>query len=171
MFSAIALVSFAISSNAQETGNAVAKATIETPITIEWVKDLLYGNLAVQSGTAGTVTLNPETGIRTEADGVTLPSVTGTFNAAEFNIEGTIDYTYSIILPADGDVLLEGPGADMACDGFTAYTENDDAIGLTGTLDNQGKDVLKVGATLYVAAGQVEGDYVSTDFDVIVNYN
>ncbi len=173
IFSAFALVSFAINSNAQATASAEAFATIVTPISITQVDDLNFGNIAVSASAGGTVTLVPgATATRTlGGTGLTLPNVTGTVTAAEFDVAGTANYTYAITLPTNGTVSLTGPGAAMAANSFTAYTTTNATISGTGTLDGSGDDVLRVGATLTVAAAQVAGAYSSTAFDVTVNYN
>ena len=177
IFSAFALVSFAINSNAQAVATATASATIVTPISIVKTVDLNFGNIAVQAGTGGTVELTPGAGAaaRVRTAGVTLPNVIGTVTAAEFTIAGTGTYTYAITLPANGTVLLtKAGGVDMPANDFRAYTTN---LGLrtvgntTSVLDGSGDDLLKVGATLTVGANQNPGLYASTAFNVTVNYN
>ena len=165
--SAIALIGFIASSNAQVSATADVEATIVTPIAI--VKDLNgdmnFGNVAVTS-LGGTVVLNPQTELRSLTGGVTLPVVTGTVRAASFTVSGQANYTYAITLPL-GDLTIENPASDdMIVNEFASYPS------ATGVLSELGDQTLKVGATLNVSGLQPAGVYSSaTPFDVTVNYN
>lgn len=149
---------------AQETASASASATIVAPITITYVDDLEFGNLAVQNATGGTVVMAPA-GTRTRTAGVTLPGTTGTFNAAEFTVGGTTGYTYTITLPSTDYTITRVSGSEtMIVNAFTSSPTG------TGTLG--GSETLTVGATLNVSANQAPGTYTNaTKFDVTVNYN
>ena len=151
---------------AQATASATATATIVAPIGIANSVDMNFGNVAV-STSLGTVVLTPA-GTRTVTGGVTLPVVTGTVAAAEFDVTGEGTYTYSITLPS-GDYTITnttGAGAEtMAVNTFTSTPIT------TGTLSG-GTQTLTVGATLNVTGSQVAGVYTNaTGFDVTVNYN
>jgi hypothetical protein len=164
----IAMVGFSNGTFAQDTESANASATIVTPISITWVQDMEFGNIAVTS-TAGTVALNPD-GSRTPAGGVTLPNVTGNPVQAVFTINGTASYTYAITLPLTLTITntTAGPGLGqtMTVNNFTS-----DPSG-TGQLDIGGAQTLNVGATVNVSAAQAAGHYESAaPFDVTVNYN
>ncbi|QHS58121.1 DUF4402 domain-containing protein [Chitinophaga agri] len=148
---------------AQETASATVTATIVTPISITKDVDMNFGNVAVQSTTAGTVVLTPA-GTRTRTGGVTLPTTAGTVTAASFTVAGTTGYTYTITLPTTPLTITSGANTMTV----TAFTSDPSG---TGTLTG-GSQVLNVGATLNVSAGQPAGVYVSgTPFDVTVNYN
>ena len=160
----LALVGFTATSTAQSTANATASATVITPIAITNASNMNFGNISVQTATGGTVVLAPA-GSRTRTSGVTLPATTGTVSAASFNVTGTAAYTYAITLP--GTVTLTRASGAETMDA-TSFTSSPSA---TGTLNGSGAQTLTVGATLTVAAAQVAGSYVSTNFDVTVNYN
>ncbi|MCP5063819.1 MAG: DUF4402 domain-containing protein [Ignavibacteriae bacterium] len=149
---------------AQETASATATATIVAPIGIANSVDMNFGNVAV-STSLGTVVLAPA-GTRTVTGGVTLPAVTGTIAAAEFDVTGEGAYTYSITLPSGDYTITRVAGAEtMAVNTFTSTPTT------TGTLSG-GAQTLTVGATLNVAGSQVAGVYTNaTGFDVTVNYN
>jgi hypothetical protein len=148
---------------AQETASATVTATIVTPISITKDVDMNFGNVAVQSTTGGTVVLTPA-GTRTATGGVTLPTTAGTVTAASFTVTGTSGYTYAITLPTTALTITSGANT-MTVTNFTS-----DPAG-TGTLTG-GTEVVNVGATLNVNAGQPAGVYVSaTPFDVTVNYD
>ncbi len=156
---------FAASSYGQVSANATASANIVTPIAIVKDVDMNFGNVAVQSGTGGTVVLAPGGG-RSESGGVTLPSTTGTVTAASFTVSGMANYTYGITLPSANVVISDGTNT-MNVNSFTSTPTP------TGTLDGTtGSQTLNVGATLNVAAGQPAGAYTLTDgITVTVNYN
>lgn len=159
----LTLTCLATTSQAQETATATATATIVTPISITKDVDMNFGNVAVQSTTAGTVVLTPA-GIRSATGGVTLPTTGGTVAAASFTVNGTSGYTYAITLPSTPLTITSG-GNTMTVSTFTSDPTP------TGTLTG-GTEVLNVGATLNVGAAQAAGTYVSgTPFDVTVNYN
>lgn len=149
---------------AQETATATATATIVTPIAITKTTDMNFGNVAVQSSTAGTVELPPAlTPTRVATGGVTLPANGGTITAAAFTVTGEDAYTYSISLPTSV-TIISGVNS-MTVNAFTSSPSP------TGLLTG-GEQTLYVGATLNVAAAQASGTYVSsTPFNVTVNYN
>jgi hypothetical protein len=148
---------------AQVSATATATATIVTPISITKTDNMNFGNVAVQSATAGTVVLTPA-GARTKTGGVTLPATTGTVSAAAFTVSGDGNYTYAITLPSSSITITDGTN-NMTVGSFTSNPSS------TGTLSS-GSQTLTVGATLSVAAGQAAGTYTSTTpFTVTVNYN
>ena len=160
---AIIVLGFSGVSFGQEKANATSSATIVTPISIVKVNNMNFGNVAVQSTTAGTVVLTPASS-RTATAGVTLPATIGTVSAASFTVAGTAGYTYSITLPITALTITSGSNTMTV----TSFTSTPTPTGiLTG-----GTQTLSVGATLNVGAAQAAGLYVSaTPFDVIVNYN
>ena len=164
ILAAIVMIAFTSNVNAQATASASATATIVTPISIVKNTDMNFGNIAVQAGTGGTVTL-PATlaASRTATAGVTLTAVTGTVTAAKFTVSGTSGYTYTIVLPSSAVVLTDGASHNMNATAF-----NNSAAGtLTG-----GSEFFYVGALLTVAAAQTPGVYTTASpFNVTVNYN
>jgi hypothetical protein len=165
-FFAVAILFSGVSviSSAQVTATATASSTIVTPIGITKTVDMNFGNVAINSTTAGTVVLAPA-GTRTFTGGVTLPATAGTVAAAEFNVTGANNYTFSITLPSTSHEIKSGSNT-MSVTGFTSTPTP------TGTLSATGSATVKVGATLNVSAGQAAGTYTSvTPFEVTVNYN
>ena len=165
-FFAIAILFSGVSviSSAQVTATATASSTIVTPIGITKTVDMNFGNVAINSTTAGTVVLAPA-GTRTSTGGVTLPATAGTVTAAEFTVSGVNNYTFSITLPSTSHEIKSGSNT-MSVTGFTSTPTP------TGTLSATGSATVKVGATLNVSAGQAAGTYTSvTPFEVTVNYN
>ena len=165
-FFAVAILFSGVSviSSAQVTATATASSTIVTPIGITKTVDMNFGNVAINSTTPGTVVLAPA-GTRTSTGGVTLPATAGTVAAAEFNVTGANNYTFSITLPSTSHEIKSGSNT-MSVTGFTSTPTP------TGTLSATGSATVKVGATLNVSAGQAAGTYTSvTPFEVTVNYN
>ena len=159
----ILILGFGSASFGQATATATATATIVTPISISKNADMSFGNIAVQSGTGGTVVLDPA-GTRTRTSGVTLPATTGTVSAASFTVNGTGSYTYAITLPTTVTLTHSGGVQTMSAGTFTSNPSG------TGALSSGTQDIA-VGATLTVAAGQLAGVYTSGNFNVTVNYN
>lgn len=156
---------FSVSSFAQVSATATSSATIVTPIAISETANMLFGNVAVQPSTGGTVVMAPA-GTRSATGGVTLPVVTGTVNAAAFSVTGQPNYTYSITLPSTATTLNDGASHTMSVDTWTSSPSP------TGALNGSGSQTLSVGATLHVTGGQAAGTYTSaTPFTVTVNYN
>ena len=163
VFTAILMmVIFASTVKAQVTGTATGTASIITPITIAKTLDMNFGNIAVSPTIAGTVILAPA-GTRTAGGGVTLPASVGTVTVAQFTVSGLGTSTYSIVLPST--YTITSGVNNMTVNAFTSTPSG------TGAL-TAGSQILKVGATLNVGAGQVAGTYTNaTGFPVIVNYN
>ena len=161
----IAIMGISLGASAQESATATATATIVTPISITKTTNMNFGNVAVQSTTAGTVVLSTA-GVRSATDGVTLTGTPGTVTAASFTVNGQGAYTYSIMLPTADVTLSDGASHTMTVNTFTS-----NPTALLGAL-TAGTQTLKVGATLNVGAAQAAGTYVSgTPFTVTVNYN
>ena len=163
MFLVVLLFAASATANAQATTQATATATIVTPISIVKTADMNFGNLGVDAVNGGSLVLAPDA-TRTPASGVSLPATTGTVTAAAFTVTGNAGYTYAITLPSN--IVLQHSGAfeSMMADTFTSTPS------LTGTLTG-GTENITVGATLWVAPGQLDGVYTSSTFDVTVNYN
>jgi hypothetical protein len=146
---------------ASATKEASAYATIITPISIEKVQDLYFGNIVAGTG-SGTVKVTTDD-LRTKTGDVILPAATpGTIQAAKFTVNGLADATYSITLPASIEISLSGASPMLVSD----FTSNPNGTGIL----TAGTQTLAVGATLKVNGGQAAGTYAGT-FDVTVAYN
>ena len=156
------LTVLSINAFSQATATASVTVNVIAPITITKTIDMNFGNIAV-GNTLGTVKLTPA-GVRTSTGGVVLPSLTGTVNAASFNVTGQSGTTYSITLPS-GSITLKSGSNTITCDTWSSSPTPNGM--LTG-----GAQTLTVGATLNLTANQSNGSYVSTTpFAVTVNYN
>src|SRR6185369_10360460 len=131
---------------------ATANATIILPLTVTKLDDMDFGSLAPT--TAGTAVLNPDTDTLSVTGGVTQVGGSAEHNAV-----------VNIKLPKQPVTLTRTGGAEtMTATNFTlqsGYTKK--------ALAQMDSFTFRVGATLNVAANQVEGTYVGT-FDVTVQY-
>jgi hypothetical protein len=151
---------------AQATATASATANIIHPIALEKTIDMQFGNVAVSATIPGTAILDPS-GTRTAggAGGVTFPATTGAVSPASFTVLGQPGYSFSISLPA-GCILSDGSSHTMMVDNFRSDPP------ISGMLDATGTQILRVSATLNVAAGQQPGLYQNTSgVPVTVNYD
>ena len=152
--------------NAQSTALTNISAKIVHPISIQKLIDMNFGNIATNS-LGGTIVLSTS-GSRTSTGGITLPVQSGSPSAAEFEVSGEKGYTYSITLSTNTIQLRseEDPSETLAVSNFIT-----DPIG-TGTLNVDGIQRIRIGATLTVEPDQPSGNYISsTPLQITVNYN
>jgi len=137
------------------TNDADGHALVLVPLTLTKIEDLDFGSI-IRSSSSGTVTINPSTGARSVAGGVTeVTSDPG--NRAYFAGAGTPNQ--QVILAISPPVALVSTGGDTI-----------PVMGLTldgppiRTIDPVTRAFfVGVGGTIQVAADQPEGDY-NADF-------
>jgi hypothetical protein len=127
--------------------------------SIHAVSDLQFGGFIAGSG--GTVVVSPGSA-RNATGGVLLVGQGAGVAAAQFNVTGTSNASYTISLPADNTVLLTDGSHTMALNSFVSQPA-------FGTLSGGGAQTIRVGATLIVGSGQVPGGYAGS-FSLTVNY-
>lgn len=164
----VVLLAFASGAQAS-TSSTSATATIVAPLSLGLARDLDFGTI-IPGATQGTVSVNPATGARTPAGGVTL--VNSIYGAALFNITGTKSKSYTIKF-SSGNVTIRNTAntnirmtvnlltSDLPANGNGTYR---------GTYDATGKASFHVGGTLTVAANQTPGSYTGI-YNVEVNYD
>lgn len=167
LFAGLFLMTIAVQSvMAQNPKDATATTTavIITPITIEKIDDLSFGNIAA-GAQEGTVTVATGS-TRSKTGDVTLPSaIPGTITAAKFTVSGQANATYSITVPSAFNVTSPGNAAMQV----STFVTNPST---TGTLSETGSQDLFVGATIAVAANQAAGTYTNGDgLKITVDYN
>jgi len=141
------------------TVSSGASANVLAPLAIaDGTNQMNFGDVSGDTTNATTVILTTLGGT-SSLDGA---NVSGSPTAADFDVTGAGTASYSITLPADGDVSLTGPGTAMDVDGF-----DHDAGGTPALVG--GGDSFKVGATLKINADQTAGAY-SGNYNVIVEY-
>ena len=142
------------------SASAVIRAKIQVPLSITKMSDLNFGTM-IATPTAGKVIIDP-LGVRTAVGGVVLAntSVFGV-SAAAFQVNGEANTTFTVLLPTSAQMT------------FGAYAMTVDTFVTDGApylLSVSGGQRLSVGATMYVGANQVPGQYSGT-FAVTVAYN
>ncbi|WP_209216674.1 DUF4402 domain-containing protein [Glaciimonas immobilis] len=140
---------------------SVFQAQAQTQVqSLTNVQALSFGSFA--AGYGGGVTISAA-GLRSKTgDVILLSSDNG--SAGQFTVNGLPNQTYSIVLPANGTVLLTSGTSSMTVNYFTSKPS------LTGTLSLSGTQTLAIGATLGIANNQKPGVYNGT-FAVTANYN
>jgi len=151
--------------NAQTSANTSAQtsANIITPIAIQKTVDLVFGNI-VPTANPGTVVLATN-GTRSFTGGAfAFANGTGDPTAAEFNVTGEEDATYSITITNSSFDVTNGSETMTINNIVTTPTP-------TGTL-TEGTQTIKVGATLNVKANQAPGLYKNENsLEITVAYN
>lgn len=165
-FLAIAVVMLAFAGTVQAqtaTATSNAAAVIIAPLSITNTSGLHFGTI-MRSGALGTVSIATD-GVRTSGGGVTLSALAPVHSVATFDVEGESGNDVIITLPAS--TTITNGAVTMTVDNFVSNPVAGPAnpVTLTGVAT-----VLRVGATLNVAAGQASGAYTGT-FVVTVNYN
>lgn len=117
---------------------------------------------AFAAGNGGAVTVSPG-GVRTASGSVALISSSSS-SPAQLSVTGEPGATYAIELPRDPVVLTSPAGPTMVVSGFVSTPNGASQLGVGGS------QLISVGATLNVAAGQAPGSYAGS-FQVSVSYN
>jgi hypothetical protein len=112
---------------------------------------------------SGSVSVSAEGG-RVKSGAVVLVAQGASPSAARFAVNGTPNTSFSISLPANGEVVLADAGSHtMAVNDFVSSPAG------SGVLLGNGSSQVAVGATLVVGTGQATGSY-SGSFGVTLNY-
>jgi hypothetical protein len=150
------------------TTTANIGAKIVSAISNTKVVDLNFGKMTTPTG-AEIVTISTQ-GVVSGSLGNTQLFSTGATNAI-FDLNGQAYATYVITLPGDGAVTIyNSKEGQMKVNNFIVKPASMPDNMLTGKLDAGGKDVIIVGASLYLNKGQSSGTYTGS-FAVTVNYN
>jgi hypothetical protein len=155
------LVPAAMAKCAAPLVDATANATIILPLSVTKLQDMDFGSIAPT--TAGTAVLDPDTDTLSVTGGAS--AVGGTPHCAEFIGAAEHNSVVNIKIPKQPINLTRVGGTEtMTASNFTLQS------GLKKkALANMDSFTFRVGATLSVAAAQVEGTYVGT-FDVTLQY-
>jgi hypothetical protein len=136
-------------------GTAFAKGR---PLKVVLVQNLEFGIVGA-STISGTVTIQPS-GAKIVSAG--LLDLGGVSVPAIFEVQGEKNRNFLITLPTSASITLPG-GPTVTLTDFQANPS------ISGTLDQQGKATVVVGATMNVEPHHWEGDYTGP-FDLIVTY-
>lgn len=173
-FSRLALALLAIGGTTPVlAGNSTSEATVTTvrPATLVKVDDLDFGTVASGS-TAGTVSVNVATGIRTATGGVTLAG--GAPQRAEFegaSSAGLLGGLWMSVNAPSAVTLSRTGGGASDLNATLNWSMNGTGIPLLGVyLLNSPTQTFRAGGTLTIPANQPGGAYEGT-FRLTVNYN
>ncbi len=131
------------------------------PLRIATTQNLAFG--AFSAGTGGSVVVSPS-GARNATGGVFLLS-SSPGSAAQFLVTGNNNQIYTVTLPTAATLVSGSSSMQMV-----NFASLPSATSASSGLLTGASQVLKVGATLQVASGQLTGLYSGT-FNVTVNNN
>lgn len=146
------------------TANFEGRAIIIAPMSVDKYEDMDFGELIVRGNSGGNVVLTP-TGDVSTSGGVLPHNIETNAKAAIINVRGENNFSYVLTLPSYA-VLSDVLGNTMLISSFTSVPAN------YGTLTS-GYQLISIGATLNINAGQHPGEYRTRDnsgFLVTVNY-
>lgn len=169
--SVVALGAFGASNSFAAEVGTTATATVIAPIAITNPADLNFGSF-VAGGGAGTVKVDTD-GTRTATEGAFLPAISTTPTAAQFDVTGGGNATYTITW--GGEAVLTNQGVGVETMALARVSNLTGAAGattnvLTGTLSAEGEETIYMGGKLSVGAAQVAGTYEGT-VTATVEYN
>ncbi len=155
-----------------------AEATVIEPLVITRISDLDFGTVTLTPGTAGSVTIDPASGIRF-GGGASAACMSGggcaSAHASRFAVRGEAGRDYTVQVPAvimaSGTLLGAsfGVAPDLAIGSIAVRTQSRPGSGFSGTLDGNGRDVFDVGGALIVPAGTPPARYRAV-LPIIVTY-
>ena len=150
-----------ISLSGQSTATFTASVTIVESVTITTLTNLSFSE--VRAGNGGVVTLTAD-GLRSSPGGGVGLGEGGNISPATFRITGKPGTKVNFILPEGKHVLTNGKQNITIKDFWSNWSIND---WLT-----EENNVLKVGASIVVEAGQEPGFYTSIQpLEIVVNYD
>jgi Domain of unknown function (DUF4402) len=146
-----------------QTVTTTVGAKIVEAITLTETSPMHFGTMAIPTS-AATVVLDLGSA-RTSTGSVALLAQAPIATAAGYNVTGTANSTYTIVLPSSTTITNGVPANNMTVNAFTCSYPL-----LVGTISAFSTDFFFLGATLNLANAQVSGTYSGT-FDVTVAYN
>lgn len=156
----LALASAAVAAPVAPARNATGTVTISNPASVRKLNDLNFAMLSVAG--AGTAVINPDTDAMTTTGGVLHAGLTP--YAALFEAVSPVKNVVQIRIPKTPSVLTRVGGTEtMTVGNWTLSGSSNRNVVAREPF------TFKVGGTLNVNAGQVEGLYVGT-FAVDVQY-
>lgn len=148
-----------------------AGAKLIKPMTLSETSPLHFGTINVLTGLAGTVVLPSNTITRAFNGGVVSGVVAPQPTNAAYNVTGTKNVTYALVLPSTITVTESIESTQtMTISALKARFNGAGSDAITSTLSPTGTDSFTVGGTLTVGAAQMPGIYAGT-FAVSVDYN
>lgn len=145
-----------------QTANTTASVNIENyALNIVKTQDLNFGSVIPSASLNGTMELSAH-GVVNTTGGVTSRQNSG-YTVAAYAISGVPAAGLSVAITPSA-ITLSGPRGTLTVSDFTLNKP------MPIVLDGTGAASFAIGATLFVSAGQLPGNYTGT-FDVTVAYN
>ena len=142
-----------------DTATVETSATIMSPLTIEGVQGLNFGQIFTPSSAVTAVVSH--TGATSGAEWFSTADVT----PAQFTVNGEPGMAVNVTLPTASYQVSNG------ADSMTVSNFTSNVVGNTVTLDGIGDATINIGASLSIAAGQRSGLYEdSASLSVTVSY-
>ncbi|MFT5251610.1 MAG: hypothetical protein ACI87N_000594 [Flavobacteriales bacterium] len=148
-----------------------AGAKLIQPMTLSETSPLHFGTINVLTGAGGTVLLPSSNLTRVFSNGVASGVVAPQPTNAAYNVTGTKNVAYALVLP--GTITVKesiGNTESMTIDFLKARFKDAGADAITSILSATGTDSFTLGGTLTVKSAQMAGIYAGT-FAVSVDYN
>lgn len=156
----------AIAANAASQSNAVRVVSIK-PLNILKIADLDFGSI-IPAATAGTVTMNAQTGVRT---GTVVTLAGGAFSRANFVAAGTPLRVVTLALSPSPAITISNGAATMTVNQLrvSANGGTPQPFGPNHALNAIGVITFNIGGRLNVGANQAPGLYTGT-FTLTMDY-
>lgn len=162
LLTAVLLAMFAPSTFPQVSVTGHVSVTIVSPISVEKVQDLSFGDMAINSGD-GTITVSPHNKKRSASGSVELMDG-GNVSVASLRVKANQGVTFSISLP-NSPLSINNGGKNMTVTDFTSSPNESENLA-------DGSKNVYIGATLIYGGSKDMGNTASTTpIPVIVNYN
>jgi hypothetical protein len=146
------------------TAQAEARGVILQPLTLTKIDDLDFGTV-IASTTAGTVSIDADTGVRSTGGGVTgVPSYPG--NRGLFGGAGTANQPVVLTLNAPSVLVSSADPTDLITVASMVLDNNNET---NRTIDATAAFFVGVGGTFNIAASQPNGSY-SAQFELTAEY-
>jgi hypothetical protein len=147
-----------------------AGAKLVQPMSLTETSALHFGTINVKVGAGGTVLLPSSSTTRVFSSGVEGLLVNPQPSNAKYDVTGTKNTSYALVLPATITVTETQSSANMTISALTTSFTNAGASSRISKLSQDGLDSFTVGGTLTVGPSQEPGIYAGT-FNVSVDYN
>jgi len=151
-----------------------AGAKLIVPMTLTETAPLHFGTMVVAAtAVAGTCLLPSNSTTRQFSGGVTATTIAPVATNAAYDVTGTMNVTYALVLPSTITVTeTTASSATMTISLLKARFTNGAPVAdaITSTLSGTGTDSFTLGGTLTIKTAQLPGIYHGT-FDVSVDYN
>lgn len=152
----------------------MAEAEIVEPLSVDAVRDLRFGSIAVAPMQSGSVTVPADSGPASFAGGASA-ACSGidacSAGPALFTVTGERGRDYAVSLPSEVTAeARDTAGPPLQVTQLSVRSRNRPDGGSEGRLDDSGMDEVSVGGTLAIPAGTAPGNYAA-EVAIVVSYS